>query len=90
MSAGTLLHELAEAGVRLSREGDDLIAEILPGASLDPFRDRIREHKPALLKELLQRQIVAAVVVAPEHFDRPAFDELWARWKAHDAAGRST
>jgi hypothetical protein len=89
MIAPALLAELAAAGVRLSRDGDDLIAEIRPGAAVDPYREQIAAHKPALLVELLQRRIIAAVDVEPAAFDRTELDRLWTRWKAHEAAGET-
>lgn len=52
MSAHGLLAELQAAGVRLARDGDDLVAEIHPGASLAPYRERILAQKPALLAAL--------------------------------------
>ena len=72
MSVGALLDELERAGIRLSRDGDDLIAEIQPGACLDPYREHIVANKPTLLAMLdLQEQIVAAATVEPAAFDRP-------------------
>jgi hypothetical protein len=52
MSAPALLQELEAAGIQLHCNGDTLRAEIPLGASLDPFRARIRASKPALLTEL--------------------------------------
>jgi hypothetical protein len=37
--------------------------------------------------EELKAQIVAAAAVEPAEFDHSKFDRLWARWKAHEAAG---
>ena len=89
VSARALLAELEEVGVRLSLDGDGLIAEVRLGASIDPYRDRIKASKQALIVELLQRQIVAAVTVDTDQFDRAAYDRLWARWTALDAAHAS-
>ena len=89
MSARALLADLEAAGVRLSLAGDELRYQTRPGVSIAPYRDRITAHKPALLVELLQRRIIETVTVAPEHFDRTELDRLWARWKAHEAAGGS-
>ena len=83
MSAGAFIDELAGVGIRLSRDGDDLAADVLPGASLDPYRDRIREHKPAFVALLaLQDEIVRTASAARDAFDRAAYDELWRRWHA--------
>ena len=90
MSVGAFIDELADVGIRLGRDGDDLIVDVLPGATLDPYRERIRDHKPALLKEVLQRSIVEAATVEPDLFDRPAYDALWVRWHAQDAMEQST
>ena len=86
MSAGAFIDELAGMGIRLSRDGDDLAADVLPGASLAPYRDRIREHKPALLNLLaLQDEIVRTASAARDAFDRQLYDGLWERWHAlHD------
>jgi hypothetical protein len=81
LSVVALLDALERAGIRLSRDGDDLIAEIQPGACLDPYREHIGATKPTLLALLeLQAQIVAAATVAPAAFDREAYDALWRRW----------
>jgi hypothetical protein len=90
VNAAELLVELEAAGVRLSLAGNDLHFQTRPGVSIAPYADRIREHKPALRRELLQRQIVAAVTVEPERFNRPAYDALWVRWHAQDAMEQST
>jgi hypothetical protein len=83
VSASSLLDELAAAGIRLSRDGNDLAADVLPGAILDPYRDRIREHKPALQTLLaLQDDIIRAASAARDAFDRQHFDALWERWHA--------
>jgi hypothetical protein len=86
VSAAGLLTELEAAGVRLTLAGDGLRFQTRPGVSIAPYRERITARKPALLVELLQRRIVAAVDVAPADFDRGEYDRLWTRWKAHDAA----
>jgi hypothetical protein len=65
MSIAALLDELDAAGIRLHAGGDTLRAEIPPSASLDPFRDRIRAVKPALLDELRSRKEPAALRLAP-------------------------
>jgi hypothetical protein len=83
MTAITLLDALAHAGIRLGHDGDELYADVQPGADLEMHRAAIAEHKPALLNVLaLQDAIVAAVTVEPFQFDRPAYDALWARWHA--------
>jgi hypothetical protein len=83
MNASIFIDQLQDIGIRLKRDGDDLIADVLPGAPLDPFRDRIRVCKPALLAELrLREQIVTAASAAQARFDRERYDELWCRWSA--------
>jgi hypothetical protein len=78
-----LLDDLAGAGVRLSLAGDDLRYQTRPGISIDHFRDRIREHKPALVRELrLRKQIIAALDVEPADFDRGLYERLMVLWAA--------
>jgi hypothetical protein len=84
MSAPALLAELDAAGIHLRRDGEDLLVEVPAGASLDPFRERIRLHKPAVLAALLKEEIVAALNVEARDFDRPAYLELVALWKRYD------
>jgi hypothetical protein len=86
MSAATLHDELMGIGIRLSRDGDDLIADVLPSADLDAYRDQIISHKPALLAMLaLQEEIVRTATAARDGFDHAAYDALWERWHAlHD------
>jgi hypothetical protein len=52
MSASALLDELLNAGIRVRREGEDLLVDVLPEASLDSYREHIQKSKPALLAEL--------------------------------------
>jgi hypothetical protein len=83
VSASAMVDELRAAGIRLSRDGGDLVADVLPGAKLDPYRDRIAQCRPALLAELdLREQIVAAATAAQSAFDRQHYDVLWERWHA--------
>lgn len=89
MSARALLAELDAAGVRLSLAGGDLRYRTRAGVSIAPYQERIAAHKPALLAELLKARIIAAVTVAPERFDRAAYDRLWEQWDALEAAGVS-
>ena len=89
MNASAFLDELVDTGIRLRRDGDDLVADVLPTADLSLHTDHIKMHRPELLQELLQRQIVAAVTVAPEHFNRAEYDRLWALWHAQDAKEKS-
>ena len=78
MRAAALLDELLETGIRLGRDGDDLIVDVLRSADFAPYMDRVKREKPALLNELrLREQIVAAASVAPEHFNREEYDRLW-------------
>lgn len=82
MNASTLLDELLEAGIRLRLDGDDPMADVLPEASLDFYRERIQECKDALIAALGVREaIVAAASVEPESCDRDAYDALWRQWR---------
>ncbi len=85
MNACDLLAELDAAGITITRDGDNLNVRGAPGVSLAPYLDRIREHKPALLAELLKVRIVAVLNVEREHFDRPEYQRLLARWNAENA-----
>jgi hypothetical protein len=60
-----LLRELEAAGVHVTREGDTLRVRGEPGVSLVPYRDVIREYKPALLAELQAREEVAGMGLNP-------------------------
>ena len=90
MSAAALLADLAAASVRLSLAGDNLHYQTELGVSIAPNRDRIAAKKPALVIELLQRAIVAAVDVEPDWFDRAEFDMLWDRWSTNQAEKESS
>ena len=89
MSAVALLADLDAAGVRLSLAGDALRFQTRPGVSIAPYRERIAAHKPALLAELLKAAIIEAVTAEPADFDRAEYERLWARLKAHEAAGET-
>jgi hypothetical protein len=81
VTAAALLAELNAAGIRVTRQDDQLRVRANPGVSITPFRESITGHKPALLAELrLREQIVSAAPVAEASFDRAAYDELWRRW----------
>jgi hypothetical protein len=82
MNTASLLSELESAGIHLRRDGEDLLAEVPSGASLDPYRERIRTSKRALLAELLKTEILAALDTDPRDFDRPAYLDLVALWRA--------
>jgi hypothetical protein len=90
VSAAEFLARLEAAGVRLSLAGDDLHFQARPGVSITSYQDRIRANKPALLRELLQREIVATVDTEPTQFNRPVFLALWARWQAQGGEEQST
>jgi hypothetical protein len=83
MSASGLLHELEAAGVSLHLAGDQLRAEIAPGATLNPFRDAIRQYRLGVVALMrLQDEIVSAAAAAQTAFDRQYYDDLWRRWYA--------
>ena len=84
MNAVTLLADLEAVGIHVSREGDNLKVRGEPGVSLTPYLERIKPHKPTLLRELLQRQIIVALDVAREDFNRTEYDRLWVLWHAQD------
>ena len=90
MSAPAFLAELEAAGIRVTREDDNLRVRAEPGISLAPYLERITANKPVLLRELLERRIIEAVTVEPAHFDRPAYDALWVLWHAQDTKEEST
>jgi len=89
VNASALLDELRGAGIRLHRDGDDLIAHVLPGVSLDPFRERIQQCRPALLREVSHREHVAALTAEPTLVNRqpPDPDEAIAALVAHLESG---
>jgi hypothetical protein len=89
VTAAALLDGLNAAGVHLSLAGDDLRYQTRPGVSISPHMEQITAHKPALRRDLLQRQIVAVITVAPEHFNRAEYDRLWVLWHAQDAKEES-
>jgi len=89
MSVPALLAELEAAGVHVTFAGDNLRVRANPGVPLSPYVDQIRANKPALLRELLQRRIVAALDVEPHDFDRTAYDRLWVLWHTEDAKEES-
>ena len=81
VSTAALVDALHAAGIRLSHDSGDLVADVLPGANLDRYREQITAHKPALLAELrLREEIVAAASAARDAFDRQRYDALWAEW----------
>jgi hypothetical protein len=90
VSVSGLLAEVAAAGIQVTRDGDNLRVRVRRGTSLAPYMERITANKPALLRELLQRQIVQTLDVDRDDFDRPAFDALWVRWHTQDATEDST
>jgi hypothetical protein len=77
-----LMTEMASAGIRLLRDGDALRVEIPAGVTIDAYRERLAKHKPAILTELLQREILEAAAAMGDAFDRDAWSALWARWYA--------
>jgi hypothetical protein len=79
MRADAFLTDLVGAGIRLRRDGGDLTADVLPGANLSPYRERIRENKAALVAELLKTEIITALDVEPASFDRRHYESLVAR-----------
>src|SRR5688572_6866588 len=90
MKASALLAELDAAGIHLTREDDNLRVRAERGVSLAPYLERIKANKPALLRELLQRQIVAALDVEPAIFNRIEYDRFWTVWHAENAKEAST
>ena len=56
MSGAALIAELAAAGIHVTREGDNLRVRGEPGVRLAPYTERLREHKPALLVALRERE----------------------------------
>jgi hypothetical protein len=85
VTAATLLAELNETGIHLTREGDNLRVRATPGISLAPYVKRITAQKAALLRELLQRRIIQALDVEPAHFDREEYNHLCVLWHVHES-----
>jgi hypothetical protein len=56
VSAAALLAELEAVGIQIIREGDNLRVRGEPGVSLAPYTERLREHKPAILVALGERE----------------------------------
>jgi hypothetical protein len=52
MSVHALLADLAEVGVQLIRDGNDLRVRGRPGLSLAPYTEQIRRYKPEILAVL--------------------------------------
>jgi hypothetical protein len=75
----TLLAELEAAGIQVTPQGENLRVRGEPGVNLAPYLERIMPHKSVPLRQLLQRQIVAAVDVEPPDFDQQHYDDLWCR-----------
>jgi hypothetical protein len=82
MRAAVLLTELEAAGIHATRRADTVRVRAAPGVDITPYRERIVQHKPAILIELLQREILEAAAAVGEDFDRDAYDQLWRRWYA--------
>jgi len=76
VNAATLLADLQATGITLTRTGDRLHYRTRPGVSIAPYREHIAANKPALFRELVQREIVAAATAEPAHFDQKSLDEL--------------
>jgi hypothetical protein len=83
VTTANLLADLRAAGVTFAREDDDLRVRAKPGVELAPHLDLVRANKPALLRALLQEQILAALTVAPDRFDRGEYERLVVLWKQH-------
>ena len=85
MTPSALLAELEAAGVRLSLAGNDLRCQTRAGVSIAPHRGTIRQHKAALVTELrLREQIMAALAVEPQDFDRAKYERLTASYAANE------
>jgi hypothetical protein len=83
MNAAALLAELETVGIQITREEHTLRVRGNPGANPALYRERIREHKSALLALLgLQDEIVRTASAAQGAFDRRRYDEVWVAWHA--------
>jgi hypothetical protein len=90
MSASALIDELTAAGVRLSLDGGDLVADVLPGVELEPYRDRIAQCRPALLTLLREREVITDLTDQletgwrwlDEHPHHPEHEAFLDRWTA--------
>jgi hypothetical protein len=85
VTADALLAELDGVGIHVTREGDNLRVRAELGISLVPYVERIAAQKPALLRVLRQRRIIAALDVEPEDFKCEEYDRLWVIWHTQDA-----
>lgn len=91
MSAEMLLDELTELGIHLERKDEAIFAKVESGANITLHTERIKANKPELLAALqLREQIIAAVTVEPEFFNREEYDRLWVLWHAENAKEEST
>ncbi len=88
MSVATLLAELESAGIRLGRHGERLVADVLPSADLDAYRNQITENKSALMGVLYEREAIASLTNQleagwrwmqsyPNHPEHDVFLERW-------------
>ncbi len=82
MSAAGLLADFEAAGITLTRNGDRLHYQTRRGVRIAPYRARILQNKPAILVELLQREIMEAAAAMGSAFDRERFKALWRQWYA--------
>ena len=55
MTAALLLHDLADAGIRVSSRGDKLRVSAAPGKLTEELKARLLREKPSLLAELRRR-----------------------------------
>jgi hypothetical protein len=69
VSAAILLAELEYAGIRLQLDGPLVVADVLPEADLDLYRDFIAEHKLELLAVLtpLDAEIIPSEAIRRSH-----------------------
>ena len=78
MNAATLLRDLTDRGVRLTRDGDSLRVRAPRGTITDDLREALLEHKPAIL-DLLAAAKIAATRRPVLHFRTSTFPaNAWA------------
>jgi hypothetical protein len=86
MTAGRLVSSLAAGASRLVHTGDRVYAEHAAGDGVHAGLEPLGPDALTSLAEALKTEILAAVAVAPEQFDRDRYDALWAGLRVVEAA----
>ncbi len=86
MTVGRLVSTLATGASRLVRRSDKVYAEYATGESFLAGLEPLGANTLTALAVALQAEILAAVAVDPERFDRGRYDALWASLRVVEAA----